>query len=149
MSLADLARRINIAHETVVASSIEHAVEAGKLLLEAKAQVPHGEWMKWLKANCKVSGRTARLYMQIANDPSRMATVANLTLRAAARPRDNGKARSKTKSADSDAAAAQLDAGWAGSSMQAKADFIKKNLRMVKSLVKRVESADEVSRQRG
>jgi hypothetical protein len=87
-SLADLAARINTAHEAAAAalkSSVIHAMQAGDLLIEAKKQVGHGEWLPWLKANFAFSDRTARLYMQVARSradvEAKMATVADLTLR--------------------------------------------------------------------
>jgi len=44
-SLADLAARIKIEHratDNALKSSVEHAMAAGDLLLEAKAQLKHG-----------------------------------------------------------------------------------------------------------
>src|SRR5262249_3753186 len=87
-SLADLAARINAAHEAAAAalkSSVIHAMQAGDLLIEAKKQVDNGEWLPWLKANFPFSDRTARLYMQVARSRAdievKLATVADLTLR--------------------------------------------------------------------
>jgi hypothetical protein len=41
-------------------TSIDHALRVGQLLLDAKARVPHGEWLTWLAANTSVSdGRRA------------------------------------------------------------------------------------------
>ena len=54
-SLADLAARIKAEHEaTAIAMrrGVEHAMAAGDLLLEAKAQLKHGEWLPWLAAHC-------------------------------------------------------------------------------------------------
>ena len=69
-ALADLASQINAEHEACHAAmreSVEHAVRAGELLIEAKAGVPHGEWAGWIDARCEFSDRTARAYMQIAH----------------------------------------------------------------------------------
>jgi hypothetical protein len=68
-SLTDLAARIRIEHEATADSlrrSIEHAMTAGDLLIEAKAQVKHGEWLPWLDEHCGMAERTAQLYMRIA-----------------------------------------------------------------------------------
>jgi Protein of unknown function (DUF3102) len=68
-SLADLAGRIHTEHEASLAavkSGIEHAINAGRLLLEAKAQVSHGQWLPWLREYAKLSDRTARDYMHLA-----------------------------------------------------------------------------------
>src|SRR5262249_35268169 len=39
-----------------------------KLLLEAKIAVRHGDWSDWLAANCRVSERSAQLYMHLARE---------------------------------------------------------------------------------
>ena len=45
---------------------MRHAIEAGALLLEAKEQLKHGQWLPWLKDHCTISERTAQLYMRTA-----------------------------------------------------------------------------------
>src|SRR5271165_6672698 len=68
-SLSDLARRINAEHTAVIDAvrrGALHAIEAGKLLLQAQALVPFGEWLDWLPVNTKFSERTAQIYMQLA-----------------------------------------------------------------------------------
>jgi phage N-6-adenine-methyltransferase len=90
--LADLAARIKIEHEAYGAAArkgVEHAMAAGDLLLEAKAQLGrHGQWLPWLKEHCALSERTAQLYMRLARKRSEIEgkyeSVADLTLRAAA-----------------------------------------------------------------
>jgi hypothetical protein len=70
-SLADLAHRIKVEHTAVadaLKDSVRHAIAAGGLLVEAKAQVPHGGWLPWLKDNCEISERTAQLYMQVSKN---------------------------------------------------------------------------------
>lgn len=47
-------------------SAVEHARRAGKLLLEAKGRVAHGEWLPWLRAHCRAAERTAQAYMRLA-----------------------------------------------------------------------------------
>jgi hypothetical protein len=66
-----LAAAINEAHRRVEESAragAEHARQAGELLLQAKAQVEHGAWLPWVKANCQFSERTARAYMRMASN---------------------------------------------------------------------------------
>jgi hypothetical protein len=85
-SLADLASRINAEHDAVCGAlkrSLGHAITAGKLLIEAKAQLRHGQWMSWLKDHCKIPERTARLYMRVAKNEAEIGNVADLTLRGA------------------------------------------------------------------
>jgi Protein of unknown function (DUF3102) len=77
-SLADLAARIIAEHQavsTALRDSVRHAIAAGELLAEAKAQVPHGQWLPWLRGHCTMAERTAQLYMRCAE--SREAIEAN------------------------------------------------------------------------
>jgi hypothetical protein len=70
-SLTDLAARIRAEHEataTALKDSVMHAMAAGDLLIEAKAQVPHGSWLPWLRDHCTISERTAQLYMRVAKN---------------------------------------------------------------------------------
>jgi hypothetical protein len=69
-TLAELAVEINAEHgqvETALRDGVAHAKRAGVLLLEAKARVPHGNWLSWLEQNCKTTSRTAQRYMQLAD----------------------------------------------------------------------------------
>jgi hypothetical protein len=68
-SLADLAARILAEHEACTAAEkrgLHHAVAAGKMLIEAKAALKHGEWLPWLRDHCHISERKAQRYMAIA-----------------------------------------------------------------------------------
>ncbi len=69
--ITTLASAINTEHrkaQECAQAAIDHAYEAGRLLVEAKATVPHGEWGAWLAANFEGSDRTARGYMRLANN---------------------------------------------------------------------------------
>ena len=99
--LHKLAQRIKRYHASVVEQlrqSVDFAMMCGDLLLEAKEQVAHGQWGEWVSRHCEISGRTARLYMQLAQHrgviEAKTATVADLTLQGAARaiaaPKANG-----------------------------------------------------------
>ena len=46
--------------------AIHHASEAGRLLLQIKAALPHGEFIQWCRENLKVSVRQAQRYMEAA-----------------------------------------------------------------------------------
>jgi hypothetical protein len=91
LTLPTLATEINTAHhecEAHARAALESARRCGELLLLARAQVPHGEWLPWLEANCTVSERTAQVYMRIAREWGRLAggnpqRVADLSLREA------------------------------------------------------------------
>jgi Protein of unknown function (DUF3102) len=67
-----LAREITREHKACVnglRTAVESAVRAGRLLQEAKRQVPHGGWLGWLEANFPASERTAQAYMRLAANP--------------------------------------------------------------------------------
>jgi len=66
--LVELAERINKEHrqvETAVGRALGHARRAGKLLVEAKGKVRHGEWLPWLEANFEGTERVAQMYMRV------------------------------------------------------------------------------------
>ena len=94
-SLVDLAARIKIEHKAVslaLRRGVKHAMAAGDLLIEARAVVPHGRWLKWLADNCsELSERTTQLYMKLAKNRATIEkemanpqSVADLTLNEAA-----------------------------------------------------------------
>jgi hypothetical protein len=67
--LPNLAREINDAHRQVrmhAKGMLIEARRAGEALLVAKQQCEHGEFETWIRANCEVSYRQARKYMQVA-----------------------------------------------------------------------------------
>lgn len=67
----ELAARINAAHEEVkmaLRRGAERAIEAGRLLLQAKTTVGHGNWLEWIGSNCRFSERTAQVYMRLAQE---------------------------------------------------------------------------------
>jgi hypothetical protein len=83
--LPALAEQINREHGLCRASwrdSLQHALIAGRLLTEAKAQVPHGEWLDWLRTNFDGSERAAQGYMRLAREPNPQ-RVADTSLRQA------------------------------------------------------------------
>lgn len=43
-------------------------IEIGKRLIEAKQQLPHGEWGEWLSEKVEFSERTARQFMRVAEE---------------------------------------------------------------------------------
>jgi Protein of unknown function (DUF3102) len=74
-TLAMLATEIMAEHTAAIGASrlaLDHARRAGELLLQAKAQLRHGEWLPWLAANCDLTVRNAQVYMQIAGGWSRL-----------------------------------------------------------------------------
>ena len=71
IALTGLATRIEAEHQAAYGNAriaLEHAAECGRLLIEAKAQASHGEWLPWLNANTTVSARQSQKYMRLANN---------------------------------------------------------------------------------
>lgn len=69
-AMQGLARQINAAHasaENALRASLGHARTAGELLVQAKAQCKHGQWLPWLREHVRCSARTAQAYMRIAS----------------------------------------------------------------------------------
>ena len=67
ISLIDLAKRINTQHAACVAmarDAVVGIIDVGRLLVEAKDQVRHGEWTTWVEANCDFGVRQASSYMR-------------------------------------------------------------------------------------
>lgn len=101
--LADLATDVNTAHARAVeaaGAALAHARDAGRALLDAKAQLPHGAFGPWLRESCPAIARsTVSLYMRVARRwPELAARVENdnaLPLREAQRllagPRQNAR----------------------------------------------------------
>lgn len=58
--------QINVHHHNAMKqadAAVDSARAAGKLLLEVKTTIPHGEWTNWLKTHLTVSDRQAQRYM--------------------------------------------------------------------------------------
>lgn len=47
-------------------AAVDHARQAGRLLIEAKAAVGHGNWGSWVSNNVTFTLRTAERYMNVA-----------------------------------------------------------------------------------
>jgi hypothetical protein len=65
----NLAERIEGAHKSATSfarNALEFAALCGELLLEAKEQVGHGNWLAWVEANLSFGDRQARKYMRLA-----------------------------------------------------------------------------------
>jgi hypothetical protein len=71
-TLADLAKEIRDECDAAAQSlrkGIDHALSAGRLLLEAKSQCSHGSWLPWLEENVPdVTVRQAQKYMRLAEN---------------------------------------------------------------------------------
>jgi hypothetical protein len=58
------ARRLRRLAKLREAAALQHAIRIGKLLLQVKAKVPHGQWQDWVERN--FSGKVASEYIRIA-----------------------------------------------------------------------------------
>jgi hypothetical protein len=96
MKPPELAKAINekIAQMTASArTSVQHAMEIGDLLIEAKKRVGHGKFEKWRNDHCQLSPATARRCMELAEQRpelekqlnSKTLNVSDLNLTAARR----------------------------------------------------------------
>jgi len=54
-------------NEASRAAGLPHYRAAGEKMLEAKAQLPHGEFTGWIRRHFNLGGRAARLYMSLAH----------------------------------------------------------------------------------
>jgi len=64
--------------------AVNHALNAGRLLTEAKEQCPHGQWLPWMAENFEGSARTAQGYMRLFEHRDVLANtqrVAHLSVR--------------------------------------------------------------------
>lgn len=102
MSAEQLTVAIRQEHEaasTAARSALEHALEAGRLLAEAKRKIGHGSWESYVKESCGIAPRTARLYQRLHRHRDRLPNrqhVAELSVRQAARLLEQPKAKAET-----------------------------------------------------
>lgn len=89
VALPDLAVQINAEHAAAMEharSAVQRARHAGELLLQAKEQCAHGEWLPWLRSHCPdISERTVQSYMRLArhclDNPEQANEIESFTLR--------------------------------------------------------------------
>jgi hypothetical protein len=66
------------AAEAATRRGLEHAIAAGALLIETKELIAHGDWLPWLKANCRgLSARQAQIYMRLARNRHKLTALKN------------------------------------------------------------------------
>ncbi len=65
-TLAEMANKAAELAERDMVSALQRAHDCGRYLVAAKAQIPHGQWMQWVRVNFDREIRTASRYMQIA-----------------------------------------------------------------------------------
>jgi hypothetical protein len=87
--LSGVAKKIGKAHaacEGAMKDGLQHALEAGRLLLDAKSKVKHGDFAAWVEKSCGITSRLSQRYMQIAREYPKLETanasrVADLSFR--------------------------------------------------------------------
>ena len=60
------------AHDAAESAAMPYYRAAGDKLLEAKTQLPHGEFVAWVKRHFNVQIRQAQTYMQLADAEKRV-----------------------------------------------------------------------------
>ena len=78
---ADSAHRIREEHRLALQcrdSAIEHATEAGRLLLMVKQRLGHGEFIPWVEAHCGLKYSTAARYVTAAKQISTGVEISSL-----------------------------------------------------------------------
>ena len=76
--LADKIRADHAAAEADFQSGLQHVIDCGGGLIEAREALAHGEWLPWLNANFPLSERTAQIYMRFARNPKRVAGLRSI-----------------------------------------------------------------------
>lgn len=71
-SLAEVANDFHTKSVEAGRSRVEFAIESGKALIAAKDSVPHGKWLPWLETNFNGSQATAKRYMELGRNRSRV-----------------------------------------------------------------------------
>ena len=75
-ALAEMANEAAELAERDMVSAVGRAWDCGRYLLAAKSQVPHGQWMHWVRVNFDRELRTASRYMQLAGAFESRAAIA-------------------------------------------------------------------------
>lgn len=97
--LAAVANREHNAARESLGRGIDHAIEAGSVLILAKARFRHGQWMPWLATNCPdISARMAQRYMRVAANATRVSHLSQReALKLLAEPSENVHFSSKSE----------------------------------------------------
>lgn len=91
-------RQEHEAASTAARSALGHALEAGRLLAEARSSIPHGSWESYVKDSCSIAPRTASLYLRLHRNRDRLPNrqhAAEISVRQAARLLERPKAKAE------------------------------------------------------
>lgn len=61
------------------AQTVSNILEIGRRLIEAKAQLGHGQWLKWLEEEVEFSRQTADRFIQLSREYANCSPVSNLS----------------------------------------------------------------------
>jgi hypothetical protein len=81
--LSELAAQIEAEHQAALRgfrATLDHALRCGELLIQAKAQMAHGQWLLWLEANVTLKPRQCQGYMRLAQNRDALNTQATAQL---------------------------------------------------------------------
>ena len=76
-TLAEMANEAAEVAQRSMAQAVHKAIDCGRYLVAAKAQVPHGQWASWVGANFDRDHRTATRYMQLATACETRASISD------------------------------------------------------------------------
>jgi len=116
------------------AAGLDHFRRVGQMLIEAKAQMPYGNWGRWLSHNFKLSDRTARSYMSLAGlrkPPSEVSDDGYTAVLSQHRPSYRTNQAWQQITADAKA----LDAELFGQEQQSERDEIRLHREMAEELI--------------
>jgi hypothetical protein len=105
-------RQEHEAASAAAGAALGHALEAGRLLAEARAAISHGAWESYVRESCGIAPRTASLYMRLHRHRDRLPNrqhVADLSMRQAARLLERPRAKAEPVAAAFD----YLGPSWA------------------------------------
>lgn len=77
--LADQVNRLHTENEHLLRRGLQNAIDAGRILSDVKAKLPHGQFGNWCAENLAFSNRTARRYMKVYQNRDQLAGAADLT----------------------------------------------------------------------
>lgn len=126
--LTDAIRQEHAAVSAAAQSALQHALEAGRLLADARRNISHGSWESYVRDSCGIPPRTASLYLRLHRNRDRLPNrqhVADLSVRQAARLLEQPKVKTEPVHGDPTKAeywAAKINAAWAGAIDHMEAD---------------------------
>ena len=104
-TLAHIIRTADQGAAHAVANMVEHALTAGDALIQAKAKVGHGNWLKYLRDECEIGADWAERYMKLARGrevlEANSARMRNLSITQALKLIDGNKQKSQPRVSDS------------------------------------------------